>query len=155
MVSRAGSERAGRFITTRIETGSRRSIVSMCPRWQKTPPAMSGLASAATADLCATGRAVSNGSMPVTAFLQAPSGISPSTGRIACGAPAMVAACFGSTGLPRIVPVFSRYTTAEGMSSNQVTAVVEDRLGRIYAGTARGIDRLDPPHGTDPIPPRG
>ena len=41
-------------------------------------------------------------------------------------------------------PVFSRYTTTQGMSSNQVTAVVEDRLGRIYAGTARGIDRLDP-----------
>ena len=44
-------------------------------------------------------------------------------------------------------PVFSRYTTAQGLSSNQVTAVVEDRLGRIYAGTARGIDRLDPATG--------
>ena len=44
-------------------------------------------------------------------------------------------------------PVFSRYTTAQGLSSNQITAVVEDRLGRIYAGTARGIDRLDPATG--------
>jgi signal transduction histidine kinase/ligand-binding sensor domain-containing protein len=41
-------------------------------------------------------------------------------------------------------PVFSRYTTTQGLSSNQVTAVAEDRFGRIYAGTARGIDRLDP-----------
>ena len=44
-------------------------------------------------------------------------------------------------------PVFSRYTTSQGLSSNQVSAVVEDRLGRIYAGTARGIDRLDPTTG--------
>jgi len=44
-------------------------------------------------------------------------------------------------------PVFSRYTTAQGLSSNQVGAVVEDQRGRIYAGTARGIDRLDPTTG--------
>jgi signal transduction histidine kinase/sugar lactone lactonase YvrE len=47
-------------------------------------------------------------------------------------------------GLAQDRPIFSRYTTAQGLSSNQVTAVVEDRLGRIYAGTARGIDRLEP-----------
>ena len=41
-------------------------------------------------------------------------------------------------------PAFSRYTTAEGLSSNVIGAVVEDLQGRIYAGTARGIDRLDP-----------
>ena len=40
--------------------------------------------------------------------------------------------------------MFSRYTTAQGLSSNQVTAVVEDQSGRIYASTAGGIDRLDP-----------
>jgi signal transduction histidine kinase/ligand-binding sensor domain-containing protein len=44
-------------------------------------------------------------------------------------------------------PEFSNYTTAQGLSSNEVTAVVEDRLGRIYAGTARGLDRLDPTTG--------
>jgi len=31
---------------------------------------------------------------------------------------------------------------AEGLSSNEVGAVVEDDAGRIYAGTARGIDRI-------------
>ena len=50
-------------------------------------------------------------------------------------------------GLGQDRPVVSRYTTAQGLSSNQVTAVVEDRFGRIYAGTARGIDRLDPATG--------
>jgi signal transduction histidine kinase/ligand-binding sensor domain-containing protein len=50
-------------------------------------------------------------------------------------------------GLAQDRPLFSRYTTTQGMSSNRVTAVVEDRLGRIYAGTARGIDRLDPATG--------
>jgi signal transduction histidine kinase/sugar lactone lactonase YvrE len=44
-------------------------------------------------------------------------------------------------------PAFSRYTTAQGLSSNEVTAVVEDTHGRIYAGTARGLDRLDPATG--------
>ena len=57
-------------------------------------------------------------------------------------------------GLAQDRPVFSRYTTAQGLSSNQVTAVVEDRLGRIYAGTARGIDRLIRPRdGSDPTAP--
>ena len=34
-------------------------------------------------------------------------------------------------------------TAADGLSSNDVGAVVEDRAGRIYAGTARGIDRIE------------
>ena len=41
-------------------------------------------------------------------------------------------------------PAFSRISVAEGLSSNDVGAVVEDRAGRIYAGTARAIDRIDP-----------
>ena len=44
-------------------------------------------------------------------------------------------------------PVFSPYTTAQGLSSNEVTAVVEDATGRIYAATGRGLDRLDPATG--------
>src|SRR6185503_1938148 len=39
-------------------------------------------------------------------------------------------------------PQLSRLTMAEGLSSNEVGAVVEDDAGRIYAGTARGIDRI-------------
>ena len=39
------------------------------------------------------------------------------------------------------------YTTADGLSSNDVRCVTEDRWGRIYFGTARGIDRLDPDTG--------
>ena len=38
---------------------------------------------------------------------------------------------------------FITYTPANGLSSNQVTTVKEDRWGHIYLGTGRGIDRLD------------
>jgi len=41
---------------------------------------------------------------------------------------------------PRLVA----YTTADGLSSNEITTVSEDKWGRIYIGTGRGIDRLDP-----------
>lgn len=44
-------------------------------------------------------------------------------------------------------PTFLTYTTADGLSSNEITAVSEDRWGRIYIGTGRGIDRLDPATG--------
>ena len=40
-----------------------------------------------------------------------------------------------------------RYGTAEGLSSSNVQCIVEDRWGRIYFGTSRGIDRLDPATG--------
>ncbi len=57
----------------------------------------------------------------------------------------------GSTlaGLSRIedssadIPRFVAYTTTNGLSSNQVTCITEDQWGRIYAGTGRGVDRLD------------
>ncbi len=42
---------------------------------------------------------------------------------------------------------FVKYTTAEGLSSNDVFCITEDRFGRIYLGTGRGIDRLDPATG--------
>ena len=41
-------------------------------------------------------------------------------------------------------PILSRLTMAEGLSSNEVGAIVDDASGRIYAGTARGIDKVDP-----------
>jgi ligand-binding sensor domain-containing protein/two-component sensor histidine kinase len=40
-------------------------------------------------------------------------------------------------------PTIFTYTTEQGLSSNDVQCVTEDRWGRIYFGTARGIDRLD------------
>jgi signal transduction histidine kinase len=39
------------------------------------------------------------------------------------------------------------YDRAAGLSSNEVWCFAEDRKGRIYAGTARGVDRLDPESG--------
>jgi ligand-binding sensor domain-containing protein/two-component sensor histidine kinase len=36
------------------------------------------------------------------------------------------------------------YSTADGLSSSDVKCATEDRWGRIYLGTGRGIDRLDP-----------
>jgi ligand-binding sensor domain-containing protein/two-component sensor histidine kinase len=48
-------------------------------------------------------------------------------------------------------PRFVNYTTAEGLSSNSIEPIgdllVEDLQGRIYIGTARGLDRLDPTTG--------
>lgn len=41
-------------------------------------------------------------------------------------------------------PAFVGYTTAEGLSSNQVQAITEDQWGRIYLLTDKGVDRLDP-----------
>jgi ligand-binding sensor domain-containing protein/two-component sensor histidine kinase len=44
-------------------------------------------------------------------------------------------------------PHLVTYTTAEGLASNQVSCVTEDTWGRIYVGTGRGLDRLDPTTG--------
>ena len=44
-------------------------------------------------------------------------------------------------------PVFVTYSTAQGLSSNQATCVLEDQWGMIYIGTGRGVDRLDPETG--------
>ena len=41
-------------------------------------------------------------------------------------------------------PVFRNYTVAEGLSTNYVSSLVEDAAGYIYAGTALGVDRIDP-----------
>ena len=44
-------------------------------------------------------------------------------------------------------PTVTTITTEQGLSSNDVKAVTEDRSGRIYFGTGRGIDRFDPTTG--------
>ena len=44
-------------------------------------------------------------------------------------------------------PSFVRYTVKEGLSTDQTTCVTEDQWGRIYIGTAIGVDRLDPSTG--------
>ncbi len=44
-------------------------------------------------------------------------------------------------------PVFTSYTTAEGLSSNSIDVITEDLEGHIYAGTGRGLDELDPATG--------
>ena len=38
-------------------------------------------------------------------------------------------------------------TRAQGLSSNEIWCILEDRFGRIYAGNARGVDRIDPESG--------
>lgn len=40
-------------------------------------------------------------------------------------------------------PVFNSLSTANGLSSNQPVCLTEDRFGRIYVGTGRGINRID------------
>ncbi|HEX8734709.1 MAG TPA: two-component regulator propeller domain-containing protein, partial [Pyrinomonadaceae bacterium] len=40
-------------------------------------------------------------------------------------------------------PVFTSISTANGLSSNQIICLVEDRFQRIYVGTGRGINRID------------
>ncbi len=44
-------------------------------------------------------------------------------------------------------PHLKRYTIQEGLSSNYVRAITEDRWGRIYLATARGVNRLEPDTG--------
>ncbi|HEX4824743.1 MAG TPA: two-component regulator propeller domain-containing protein [Candidatus Polarisedimenticolaceae bacterium] len=44
-------------------------------------------------------------------------------------------------------PRFANWTVQDGLSSDTVWALGEDDAGRIYVGTARGLDRLDPETG--------
>jgi ligand-binding sensor domain-containing protein len=39
------------------------------------------------------------------------------------------------------------YNQSHGLSSSEIWSLAEDRAGRIYAGTARGVDQLDPSTG--------
>jgi two-component sensor histidine kinase len=44
-------------------------------------------------------------------------------------------------------PRFVRYGVAQGLSSESIFSLTDDQWGRIYAGTSRGVDRLDPRDG--------
>lgn len=44
-------------------------------------------------------------------------------------------------------PSVRRFTTAQGLGTDQAVSLVDDAYGRIYIGTSHGIDRLDPPTG--------
>jgi signal transduction histidine kinase/ligand-binding sensor domain-containing protein len=50
--------------------------------------------------------------------------------------------------LDRRQPRAVAYTTAQGLSSDRVLCITEDRQGIIYLGHGRGIDRLDPGTGS-------
>ncbi len=41
-------------------------------------------------------------------------------------------------------PTFTHYSTADGLSSNNLRVITEDRQGYIYTGYGNGLDRLDP-----------
>jgi ligand-binding sensor domain-containing protein/signal transduction histidine kinase len=41
----------------------------------------------------------------------------------------------------------ARYASAQGLASSNVRCLVSDRRGRLYLGTPRGVDRLDPANG--------
>jgi ligand-binding sensor domain-containing protein/two-component sensor histidine kinase len=49
--------------------------------------------------------------------------------------------CDNTGGAP---PMFRQYTSREGLSTNSVQTLQEDGAGFIYAGTAAGVDRIDP-----------
>jgi signal transduction histidine kinase len=44
-------------------------------------------------------------------------------------------------------PLVEIYDSARGMASDIVSCIVEDSQGRLYAGTSKGVDRLDPKSG--------
>lgn len=44
-------------------------------------------------------------------------------------------------------PTFRAYTIADGISSNNIRCITEDGWGRMYLGTSRGVDRLEPESG--------
>ena len=44
-------------------------------------------------------------------------------------------------------PRFTTYSTEQGLASNRAEVITDDAYGRIYIGTGRGLDRLDPVSG--------
>jgi hypothetical protein len=53
---------------------------------------------------------------------------------------------FNETGGPQFHPVM--FSQRQGLSSPNITAILEDNQGWIYVGSSRGIDRIDPRSGT-------
>jgi ligand-binding sensor domain-containing protein len=45
-------------------------------------------------------------------------------------------------------PTFTNLSTNDGLSTNETNCVTEDKLGAIYIGTGRGLNRIDPNSGT-------
>lgn len=45
------------------------------------------------------------------------------------------------------VPHFRMFTSKDGLASDNVRAITVDRQGRVFAGSVRGVDRLDPSTG--------
>jgi ligand-binding sensor domain-containing protein/signal transduction histidine kinase len=45
-------------------------------------------------------------------------------------------------------PRLRTYSTEQGLSSNNVRCITEDQWGNVYAGTARGVERINPESGT-------
>lgn len=45
-------------------------------------------------------------------------------------------------------PTVQRYSTADGLSSDEIQAITEDNFGRIYVGTGLGVDCVDPASGS-------
>ena len=41
-------------------------------------------------------------------------------------------------------PQFVKFSASNGLSSNNIRTITEDKFGRIYLGTVRGVDRLTP-----------
>ena len=41
-------------------------------------------------------------------------------------------------------PTFVSFTTDQGLSSNNTRTITEDKLGNVYVGTVRGVDRISP-----------
>jgi len=41
-------------------------------------------------------------------------------------------------------PTFTPFTTQQGLSSNNLRTITEDRLGNLYIGSVRGVDRISP-----------
>jgi len=42
------------------------------------------------------------------------------------------------------IPTFRYYDRDDGLASNRVTSLAEDRYGRIYCGTGRGVEQINP-----------
>jgi len=63
-----------------------------------------------------------------------------------------IASSYGGAGrideTEAVHPTFHTYTTAQGLSSNQVFSIAEDRSGLVYLSGGRGVDRLDVATGT-------